>query len=169
MKKLLIGLLAFTSVTAFAADQSDKLSKIKDVIDGHEQGIDNYHYGRLKGYLEGLNLEKGFKLSTGLSESAYRINLVALKDVIKSIKNKYPEINLKTTVKSMAVTGTRNNFGGCVLYGKNLAPGYEHKTQQLEFGFRGDLLGEKFNKYTKPVIQSCSRQLLEAVEKNLTY
>ena len=169
MKKLLIGLILICSVSSFANSQSDKILEIQEIINSHERGIDNYHYGRLKGYLEALNLSNGFILPNFYTDSSYRMHLVALKEVLESVQKQYPDADIKKTVKSIAITGAHNSSGGCMLYGKNLAVGYKDKEQQFTIGVQGDYLGKDFNKYTKPVISKCSKVLLDGVEANLEY
>ena len=77
-----------TSFSAFPNSSADKLDMVNDIIDSNIVSIDNYHYGRIKGYLEGLNLEKEFILKSTLTEMDYRMNLVVLKSVLNNVQAK---------------------------------------------------------------------------------
>ncbi len=66
------------------ANSSDKVESIRNVLDSVAVPVDSYHCSRLKGYLEGLRLEKCYSLNIS-SEGDCRMNLVALKKMLNTV------------------------------------------------------------------------------------
>lgn len=161
MKLKIILLIALTlGFQNLTYAQSNTVEEIRNVIDGHEASVENYHYARLKGFLEGLGLANNFFQTTGNSEQENRMVLVALKMIFKSIKTNYPELPVTKIIKTIHVNRAVNTLGRCALYNNQLKDG------QLEISIR-DFNGAKFNEYTMPVIRSCTQRLLKQIESTL--
>ncbi|MFK8136997.1 MAG: hypothetical protein AB8E15_01435 [Bdellovibrionales bacterium] len=156
MKILLIGLLLFSSIPSFSNSSSDKIDMINDIIDSNTISVDQYHYGRLKGYLEALMPEKGYFLKSSLTETHYRMNLVALKSILNNVKTKYPDIEIKNVIKKISINGNRNNLGTC----------FFDSDLELRIAVR-EFTGKKFTVYTVNAINSCIRSVTKKIEDNL--
>ncbi len=167
MKAFISVIVLLFTFCASANSSQDLLENIRNQLDGVSSSIDNYHCARLKGYQEGLNLKKGSVTATGLTEQECRMSLVALKQMLDYVQSKYPEVSIKKVISKVVVTHTRNSLGSCMVYDDSLAnPSYKDREGALVFSIR-DFVGEKFEKYSLPIIQDCSKKIMAKVEASL--
>ena len=165
MKKLLVCIMLLSSGISFA-NSNDKIESIRNVIDSVAVPVDSYHCSRLKGYLEGLRLEKGYSLKIS-SEGDCRMNLVVLKKMLDTVTQRYPEVGVKSIFKKLNIVGTGNSFGKCEIWGgeETLIDRYKYLADSFTFGIR-DYNDEKFTSYTLPVVRRCIKNVTEFIEKN---